>query len=70
VVSWGAGLVMSAILVFIVNRQAFGWTLLFRPESGSYLPLLGLAVGAALLGSLYPIVRASRLSVVATIREE
>ncbi|MCZ6627928.1 MAG: ABC transporter permease [SAR324 cluster bacterium] len=68
--SWGAGLAMAIILIFVVNRRSFGWTLQFHPESGSYLFLLALAIGAALLGSIYPILRATRLSVAATIREE
>jgi putative ABC transport system permease protein len=70
VLSWGVGLLMSAVLVFVVNRRAFGWTLQFLPGQGSYLGLLGLALAAALLGSLYPIHRATQLSVAATIREE
>ncbi len=70
VLSWGVGLLAAAVLVFVVNRRAFGWTLQFLPGTGSYGQLLLLAVLAALLGSLYPIHRATRLSVAATIREE
>ena len=70
VVSWGVGLVMSAVLVFVVNRRAFGWTLQFLPTEGPYALLLVLALLAAALGSAYPMWRATRLSVVATIREE
>ena len=68
--SWGTGLLMSMVLIFVVNRRAFGWTLQFHPGAGSYLGLLGLALVAALLGSIYPIYRATRLSITATIREE
>jgi putative ABC transport system permease protein len=70
VMSWGAGLLMSVVLIFSVNRRAFGWTLQFHPGQGPYWSLLGVAVGAALLGAVYPIVQAGRLSVSATIREE
>ena len=70
VMSWGLGVLMSAVLIFVVNRRAFGWTLQFHPGAGSYGLLLLLALGAALAGSLYPIYRATRLSVAATIREE
>lgn len=70
VMSWGVGLAMSAILVFAVNRRAFGWTLQFLPAQGSYSELLSLAVAAALLGSVYPIWRLTRLSVLAAIHEE
>ncbi len=61
---------MAVVLIFVVNRRAFGWTLQFLPGEGSYGRLLLLAVGAAVLGSLYPIWRATRLSITATIREE
>ncbi|MBI3991782.1 MAG: ABC transporter permease [Candidatus Lambdaproteobacteria bacterium] len=67
---WITGLVMSALLVYVVNPRAFGWSLQFHPAEGSYGRLLLLALGAALLGSWYPIRRATRLSVTATIREE
>ena len=68
--SWGVGLAMSVVLIFAVNKRAFGWTLQFHPAEGPYLALAGVALGAALLGSLYPIREAGRLSVSATIREE
>ncbi len=70
VISWGTGLGMSMVLVFVINRRAFGWTLQFLPGEGPYLWLLAMAVAAALLGSVYPIYRAVRLPVAATIREE
>ena len=70
VISWGTGLGMSMVLVFVINRRAFGWTLQFLPGEGPYLWLLAMAVGAALLGSVYPIYQAVRLPVAATIREE
>jgi putative ABC transport system permease protein len=69
-VSWLTGLLMSGVLVFVINRRAFGWTLQFLPGEGSYGRLLALALAAGLLGSLYPIWRATRASIVATIREE
>jgi putative ABC transport system permease protein len=68
--SWGVGLAMALVLIHTVNRRAFGWTLQFLPGEGPYLSLLAVALGAALLGAIYPIVQAARLSVVATIREE
>jgi putative ABC transport system permease protein len=70
VTSWGTGLAMALVLVFVVNRRAFGWTLQFHAGQGPYLGILAVAVVAALLGAGVPIWKASRLSVVATIREE
>ncbi|HUJ76743.1 MAG TPA: FtsX-like permease family protein, partial [bacterium] len=68
--SWGVGLLMAAVLVFVINKRAFGWSLQFLPASGGYLGLLALALAAALLGTLYPLWRSTRGSFLATIREE
>lgn len=70
VLSWVTGLLMSVVLVYVLNPRAFGWTLQFHPGHGAYGSLLLMAVVAALLGSLYPIYRATGLAVAATIREE
>ena len=42
----------------------------FLPGEGPFLWLLAMAVGAALLGGVYPIYQAVRLPGAATIREE
>lgn len=68
--SWITGVAMSMVLVFVLNPSAFGWSLQFHPGHGSYMGLMLAAVLAALLGSLYPIHRATRRPVAATIREE
>ncbi len=70
IASWGVGLMMAVALIFVVNLRAFGWTLQFLPGEGSYGSLLALALAAALLGSIYPVIRAARLSIAATLREE
>ncbi|MFI5401039.1 MAG: ABC transporter permease, partial [SAR324 cluster bacterium] len=70
VMSWGVGCGVSAILVYIVNRRAFGWTLQFLPGAGNYLQLLLLSVAAALLGTLLPVYRMWRSPILAAIREE
>ena len=56
------GLVEAAVLIFVVNRRAFGWTM----EMGVYPSALWqaalIAVGAALLAGVYPALRMSRSS--------
>jgi len=69
-VSWGVGYVASALLVFVVNRRAFGWTLQFLPGQGAYGSLLALGLAGALLGCAIPIYRLWRAPVLAAIREE
>jgi putative ABC transport system permease protein len=70
VLAWGVGVIVSAILVFVVNLRAFGWTLQFLPGAGEYVPLLGFAMAAALGGTLLPIARMWRTPILAAIREE
>jgi putative ABC transport system permease protein len=70
VMSWAIGYGVSAILVHVVNRRAFGWTLQFLPGSGNYGQLLGLSLAAALLGTLLPIYRMWRSPILSAIREE
>jgi len=48
------GLVLSAVLVFIINRRSFGWTLQMQVEFLPFLQALMLAVIAALLAGVYP----------------
>jgi putative ABC transport system permease protein len=48
------GYVLSLILVYIINRRAFGWTLQMQVEPQPFLMALAVAVGAALLAAIYP----------------
>jgi putative ABC transport system permease protein len=48
------GLLLSAILIFTINRQSFGWTIQFSLP-GTFLALAGLAILAiTFLAGLYP----------------
>jgi putative ABC transport system permease protein len=51
------GLALSLVLVFIINRRSFGWTLQMQVESLPFLQALVLAVVAALLAGIYPALR-------------
>ena len=68
--AWVLGLGMAVVMVFVVNPRAFGWTLQFHPGQGPYLGVLWVALGAAWLGSLIPVLHAARLPVLSAIREE
>jgi putative ABC transport system permease protein len=52
--SMPTGLALSLVLVFIINRRSFGWTLQMHIESLPFLQALVLAVVAALLAGVYP----------------
>src|SRR5262249_3185882 len=61
ILSLPLGLLLAYILVHVINKRSFGWTLQLTPTLGlSGQPLL-LALGAALLAGLYPAWRISQI---------
>lgn len=64
------GYVLAWILIFIINKRSFGWTLQMHLEPIVFLQALLLAVGAALLAALYPAWRLHRLDVAAALRND
>lgn len=48
------GFTLAVILIYIINRRSFGWTLQMSVDPEPFLFALFLAVGAALLAGLYP----------------
>lgn len=64
------GLLLSLLLIFVINKQSFGWTIQF------HLPvtLLALALGgvyaATVLAGLYPARTATRMNPIEAIHEE
>ncbi len=63
------GLVLAAVLVFVVNVRSFGWTLAFVVSPGVLVGAVGLAVGAALLAGLYPAWAMGRADPALALRE-
>lgn len=64
------GLALAAVMIYVVNRRSFGWTMALDPAPGILLEALALAVGAALLAGLYPAYRMARTSPAVALREE
>ncbi|MBK9710723.1 MAG: FtsX-like permease family protein [Kouleothrix sp.] len=64
------GVMLAAVLVFVINKRSFGWTLLFRLDGGLFAQALLVAVAAALLAGLYPAWRMGRTSPALALREE
>ena len=54
------GILLAAMLIFVINRRAFGWSLPFQVDPLLLLQTLALAIIAALLAGLYPIWRMAR----------
>ncbi|HSM07353.1 MAG TPA: ABC transporter permease [Longimicrobiales bacterium] len=65
-----AGIVLAVIMIVVVNKRSFGWTLQMELGPAVVLQALGLAVTGALLAGLYPAWRMSRTSPGLALREE
>jgi putative ABC transport system permease protein len=64
------GYILAWILVFVINRRSFGWTLQMHAEPAPFVQAFLLAVGAALLAALYPAWRLSRMQAAEALRGE
>jgi putative ABC transport system permease protein len=64
------GLALSYILIYIINRRSFGWTLQMRVEPAPFVMALAIAVVAALLAGIYPARRLGRLMAAEALRFE
>lgn len=64
------GYTLALILVYVINRRSFGWTLqmLVQPETFAQAMLVALA--AALLAGIYPAMKMSRMAAAEVIRYE
>jgi putative ABC transport system permease protein len=64
------GLILSAILIYVINLRSFGWTIFFEPVPEVYAQALIVSTLAALLAAVYPMVRLGWLQVTEALREE
>lgn len=62
------GYVIAQVLLGLINRRSFGWTLRMHFEAEPFIEALLVAVAAALLAGLYPAWRASRRSAADAMR--
>jgi putative ABC transport system permease protein len=65
-----AGLALSLILILVINKQSFGWTIQFVFPGQLILGYAALTVGASVLAGLLPAWRASRLPIAEAVRYE
>jgi putative ABC transport system permease protein len=62
------GLILAWILIYIINRRSFGWTLQFQAQPEVFFQAMGLAIVAAMLAGLYPAIRLARMQAAETLR--
>jgi putative ABC transport system permease protein len=64
------GFVLSLLLIFVINKQSFGWTIQFHWPVAVLLGALSLVYGATILAALYPARVATRLVPIEVVHEE
>ncbi len=62
------GVILALILIYVINRRSFGWTLQFQPQPEVFLQAMALAIGAAVLAGVYPAIRLARMQAAAALR--
>ena len=64
------GMALSAVLIYVVNKQSFGWTIQFHPPVLLLAGALLLVWAVTVLAGVYPARFASRLQPADVIHEE
>jgi putative ABC transport system permease protein len=64
------GYALCLILVYIINRRSFGWTLQMDIGGGPFVNALLIAITAALLAGIYPAIKLGKMQAADAIRFE
>jgi len=64
------GVLVAFVLVYVINRRSFGWTLRIEYPPQIFIQAVLLALLAALLAGIYPAIRMARTAPALAIREE
>jgi putative ABC transport system permease protein len=64
------GMLLGLVLIFVIDRQSFGWTMQLQIPYGSLLASLLLVVVAAIVAGLYPAQVAARIETAGAVRTE
>ena len=64
------GLIMSDVLIDVINKRSFGWSMQHFLPLSVFSDALILAMLAALLAGIYPAIKSARISPALALREE
>ncbi len=64
------GVLLSLLLIFVINKQSFGWTIQFHWPVGVLLGSLSLVFAATVISAVYPARVATRLNPIEVIHED
>lgn len=66
----GLGVLLSLVLVFVINKQSFGWTIQFHWPVAVLMGALTIIFAATLLAAIYPARIAMQLNPIEEVHEE
>ena len=69
-VGLGLGFLLSLVLIFVINKQSFGWTIQFHWPVAVLVGALSAVYAATVVAGLYPVRLATRLNPIEVIHEE
>ena len=64
------GVLLSLLLIYVINKQSFGWTIQFHWPTAMLLVALSVVYVATVLAGLYPAQVAARLNPIEVVHEE
>jgi putative ABC transport system permease protein len=64
------GFLLASILVNVINVRSFGWTMRLHADPLVFAQAFALSVAAALLASVYPLLRLQRMPLATALRQE
>jgi len=64
------GFVLSLVLIYVINKQSFGWTIQFHPPFALLAGALALVLAATVIAGFFPARAAARLNPIEVIHEE
>ena len=68
--SMPTGYALALILVYIINRRSFGWTLQMQVQAAPFVQALLVSLAAALIAGVYPAWRMGRMVASEALRSE
>jgi putative ABC transport system permease protein len=64
------GFTLALILIYIINRRSFGWTLQMQVDPGPFIQAFLVAVIAALLAGIYPAYKMGQIATAEALHAE
>ncbi len=68
--SVGSGILLSMVLIYVINKQSFGWTIQFFPVPSVFFQSIVLVVIAAFLAGLIPAHAAAKKQIAESVKIE